>query len=157
MYLKLGLLSSLIRSSEVGCMASNQWSLPPLTSRCLWIHGRYCLPSCIYNILRTSLPSDASLAGRYFGKKGQVLDKYGAHLAAAALPSHGYSVLHNKFQSILQEMMKLGSISSEMRLSTSSSTRLETPISLPMSPMYHPTCQQGGRHTSFAGRHRSLT
>jgi hypothetical protein len=47
------------------------------------------------------------LAGRYFGKKGQQLDKYGANLAAASLPGQGHSALHNQLHSILQAMMKL--------------------------------------------------
>ena len=34
--------------------------------------------------------------GQYFGKKGQVLDRYGANLAAAALLGHGHIVLHKK-------------------------------------------------------------
>ena len=36
------------------------------------------------------------LIGRYFGKKGQVLDKYGANLAVASLPGHGHSAPYNR-------------------------------------------------------------
>lgn len=51
--------------------------------------------------------------GRYFGKKGQRLDKYGTNLAAAALPGQGHRTLHNQLQALLQAMMKLGGIFSE--------------------------------------------
>ena len=53
------------------------------------------------------------LVGRFFGKKGKRLDKYGANLAAASLPGQGHSALHNQLQSLLQAMMKLGGIQSE--------------------------------------------
>ena len=58
-------------------------------------------------------PIMAPLVGRYFGKKGKQLDKYGANLAAAPLPGQGHSALHNHLQSLIMAMMKLGGISSD--------------------------------------------
>ena len=58
-------------------------------------------------------PIMAPLAGRSFGKKGVRLDRYGANLAAAALPGQGHRRTLNKLQSILQAMMKLGGIHTE--------------------------------------------
>ena len=55
----------------------------------------------------------APVVGRFFGKNGDVLDEYGANLAAASLPGQGHRALHNALQSILQDMMKLAGISSE--------------------------------------------
>ena len=49
----------------------------------------------------------APVIGQFFGKKGKVPDKYGANLAAAALPGHGHRALHNTLQSILQNTRKL--------------------------------------------------
>ena len=48
----------------------------------------------------------AQLVGRYRGKKGAKVDKYGANLAAAVLPGQGHSVLHNQLQTLLQAIMK---------------------------------------------------
>ncbi len=48
----------------------------------------------------------APLVGRYFGKKGQKLDRFGANLAAAALlPGQGHRTTRNLIQSILQSMI----------------------------------------------------
>jgi hypothetical protein len=63
--------------------------------------------------LGQACPLMAPVVGRYFGKKGDALDKYGANLAAASLPGQGHRVLHNELQSLLQAMMKLGGIYSE--------------------------------------------
>ena len=63
--------------------------------------------------LGQACPLMAPVVGRYFGKKGQKLDKYGANLAAASLPGQGHKTLHNQLQSLLQAMMKLGGIFSE--------------------------------------------
>jgi hypothetical protein len=57
-------------------------------------------------------PFMALVTGRYFGKHGKQLNRYGTNLAAASLPGHGYCSLHNKLQSITQAMMKLGEIHS---------------------------------------------
>jgi hypothetical protein len=57
-------------------------------------------------------PLMAPVTGRYFGKCGKQLDRYGANLAASSLPGHGHRNLHNKIQSITQAMMKLGGIHS---------------------------------------------
>ena len=46
--------------------------------------------------LGQACPVIMPLVGQYFGKKGQVLDRYGANLAAAALLGHGHIVLHKK-------------------------------------------------------------
>ena len=43
-------------------------------------------------------PIIAPLVGRYFGQRGQLLDKYGRNLAAAALPGQGHRALHNAIQ-----------------------------------------------------------
>ena len=58
-------------------------------------------------------PAVAPVVGRYFRKKGTRVDPYGANLSAASLPGKGHRALHNKLQSIVQEMMKLGGIQSE--------------------------------------------
>ena len=63
--------------------------------------------------LGQACPLIKPVVGRYFEKKGQVLDKYGSNMAAAALPGQGHSALHNKPQAILQAMMKLGGVFSE--------------------------------------------
>ena len=52
-------------------------------------------------------PIIAPLVGRYLGKKGATVDKYGVNLAAATLPGQGHSVLHNQLQSLLQAIMKV--------------------------------------------------
>ena len=63
-------------------------------------------------VVTTSLgqpcPLIAPVTGRYLIKKGQVLDRYGANLAAVSLPGQGYSALHNILQAILQPMIELG-------------------------------------------------
>ena len=38
------------------------------------------------------------LVGRYFGRKGATVNRYGANLAAAALPGQEHSMLHNQLQ-----------------------------------------------------------
>ena len=43
------------------------------------------------------------------------VDKYGANLAAAVLPGQGHIVLHNKLQSMVQLIMKLGGIHLEKK------------------------------------------
>ena len=58
-------------------------------------------------------PAIAPVVGRFFGHNGTRVNAYGANLAATSLPGRGWSVLHDKLQSILQEMMKLGGIQSE--------------------------------------------
>jgi hypothetical protein len=57
-------------------------------------------------------PLMAPVIGCYFGKHGKQLDWYGANLPAASLPGHGHRSLHNKLQSIMQAMMKLGGLHS---------------------------------------------
>ena len=58
-------------------------------------------------------PMVAPLVGRYFGKNGDVVDKYGANLASAALPGQGHSALHNELQSLVQSIMKVAGVHSE--------------------------------------------
>ena len=53
-------------------------------------------------------PLVAPVPGRFFGKKGQVIDSYGANLAMAVIPGGGHRVFHNQLQSLVQAMMKLG-------------------------------------------------
>ena len=57
-------------------------------------------------------PVVAPMVGRFFGKKGEKLDKFGANLGAISLPGQGHRVVHNLLQSVIQSMMKLGGISS---------------------------------------------
>jgi hypothetical protein len=57
-------------------------------------------------------PLKAMVTGRYFKKRSEQLNWYGANLAAASLPGQGHRSLHNKLQSITQAMMKLGGIHS---------------------------------------------
>ena len=58
-------------------------------------------------------PMMAPLVGRFFGKSGEKVDKYGANLAAAALPGQGHSALHNQIQSLVQSVMKVAGVHSE--------------------------------------------
>ena len=53
-------------------------------------------------------PIMAPVEGRYFGKKGSQVDRYGANLAVASLPGQGHRVFHNRMQSLVQSIMKLG-------------------------------------------------
>ena len=46
-------------------------------------------------------PIMAPVVGRYFGKSGAQVDKYGANLAVASLSGQGHSALHNQIQSLL--------------------------------------------------------
>ncbi|EJK58418.1 hypothetical protein THAOC_21458 [Thalassiosira oceanica] len=64
--------------------------------------------------LGQACPITAPLAGRYFGKKGAVLDVYGANLAAASLPGQGHRRLHNMLQALLKSMVKLGGMYSKI-------------------------------------------
>ena len=61
----------------------------------------------IATYLEQPCPLMAVIQGRFFGKKGQVIDKYSANLAAAILPGGGHRILHNQLQSFVQAMMKL--------------------------------------------------
>ena len=56
-------------------------------------------------------PVMVPMIGRFFGKNGEKLDKFGANLGATSLPGQGHWVVHNLLQSILQSMVKLGGIS----------------------------------------------
>ena len=67
-------------------------------------------PVAVAQYLGQPCPMMAPVVGRFFGKDGQVLDEYGANLAAASLPGQGHRALHNTLQSILQDMMKLAGI-----------------------------------------------
>ena len=58
-------------------------------------------------------PVMAPIVGRFFGKKGERVDEYGANLAAAALPGQGHSTLHNELQSLMQSIMKVAGVHSE--------------------------------------------
>ena len=71
--------------------------------------------SAFATYLGQACPIIAPVVGRFFGKDGKQLDKYGANLAAAALPGQGHRTLHNQLQALLQAMMKLGGIFSEKR------------------------------------------
>ena len=64
--------------------------------------------------LRQPCPVMAPLVGHFFGKNGEKLDKFGANLGATTLPGQGHWVLHNLLQSLIQSMMKLGEISSQV-------------------------------------------
>ena len=66
----------------------------------------------IATFLGQPCPAVAPVVGRFFGKNGTRVDRYGADLASASLPGQSHRVLHNKLQSIAQEMMKLERIHS---------------------------------------------
>ena len=55
----------------------------------------------ITNYLGQPCPLMAPVVGRFFGKNGAVLDKYGANLAAASLPGQGHRTMYNKLQVIV--------------------------------------------------------
>ena len=59
-------------------------------------------------------PIIAPLVGRYFGQRGQLLDKYGRNLAAAALPGQGHRALHNAIQHLMVDILKVAGIHSHM-------------------------------------------
>jgi len=67
-------------------------------------------PVAFATYLGQACPAVAPLVGRYFGKKGTVLDEFGANLAAASLPGQGHRRLHNLLQGLLQSMMELGGV-----------------------------------------------
>ena len=50
------------------------------------------------------------LVGRYFGKSGQRVDRYGMNLVAAPLPGQGWRTIHRTVQHLVTDMMKLGGI-----------------------------------------------
>ena len=60
--------------------------------------------------LGQSYPIIAPLVGRYFGRKGATVNRYGTNLAAAALQRQEHSMLHNQLQLLLQDIMKVGGI-----------------------------------------------
>ena len=53
------------------------------------------------------------LVGRFFGKKGQVLNKYGTNLASATLPGQGFRMTHRSLQSITMSLMRVAGIISQ--------------------------------------------
>ena len=57
-------------------------------------------------------PVMATLAGRFFGKNGQVLDEYGANLAASTLPGGGHRRTHNRLVGLVMDMMKVAGVQS---------------------------------------------
>ena len=59
-------------------------------------------------------PVIAQMVGRYFGQRGQQLDKYGRNLAAASLPGQGHRALHNAIQHMMVDIMKVAGIQSHM-------------------------------------------
>jgi hypothetical protein len=67
----------------------------------------------IVTYLGQPCPIMAPLVGRYFGKNGAQLDRFGANLASSPLPGRGHRLLHNQVQSLLKSMMKLAGISAE--------------------------------------------
>ena len=64
--------------NAIGYMGDNVFQVAMMT-----YHGHPC-------------PIIASLVGRYFGKKGAKVDRYGANLSAAVLPGQGHIVLYNQ-------------------------------------------------------------
>jgi len=59
-------------------------------------------------------PVIASMVGRYFGQRGQQIDKYGRNLAAASLPGQGHRALHNAIQHLMVDIMKVAGIHSHI-------------------------------------------
>ena len=49
----------------------------------------------IMTYLGMPCPVMTPAVGRFFGKNGDKLDKFGANLGAASLPGQGHQVLHN--------------------------------------------------------------
>ena len=50
------------------------------------------------------------LVGRFFGKKGSVVDDFGANLAASTLPGGGHRRSHNRLVGLVMEMMKVAGV-----------------------------------------------
>jgi len=46
----------------------------------------------------------------FFGKKGSVLDEFGANLAASTLPGGGHRRSHNRLVGLVMEMMKVAGV-----------------------------------------------
>ena len=46
------------------------------------------------------------VVGMFFGKDGKRLDRFGANLAAAALPGYGSRVLHGKIQRVVVDIIR---------------------------------------------------
>ena len=93
-------------------------------------------------------PTITPVVGTSFGRKGARVDQYGANLAAAALPGQGHSVLHNKLQSMVQSMMKLGSIHLEKEAANFLLGKVGDPLMI--SYMNHVARQTNTRRTTHA-------
>ena len=65
-------------------------------------------------LLGQPFPAAAPVVGRYFRERGTRVDPYGANLSAVSLTGKGHCAFHNELYSIVQEMMKIGGIQSEM-------------------------------------------
>ena len=93
-------------------------------------------------------PNLAALVGRFFGKKGDKLDEYGANLASACLPGAGFRIIHNKQQDLIVSMMKLAGIHSVKE----AINFLQGKVGDPFMKRYaeHLTSQEGRRNAPHA-------
>ena len=99
------------------------WSREGCTSMSsMWLHSPpdqfgfiedplFCVIFATY--LGQPCPAITPVVGKILGSSGTRVDAYGANLSAALLPGKGHQGLHDKLQSILQDMVKLGGIQSE--------------------------------------------
>ena len=101
----------------------------------VWLHSSpdhfgYIEDPALQVVMATYLgqpcPAITRVVGRFFGSKRARVDQYRANLTEAALLGQRHSVLHNKLQSMVQLMMKLGVFIRRRRRSTSSLARWET-------------------------------
>ena len=85
----------------------------------VWLHSSpdhfgYIEDPALQVVMATYLgqpcPAITRVVGRFFGSKRARVDQYRANLTEAALLGQRHSVLHNKLQSMVQSMMKLGII-----------------------------------------------
>ena len=93
-------------------------------------------------------PNLTNLVGQYFGKKGDILDEYGANLASASLPGGGFRIIHNKLQDLIWSMMKVAGIHSVKE----AVNFLQGKVGNPYMQRYtdHQTSQEGGRNSPYA-------
>ena len=57
-----------------------------------------------------AFPIIAPMVGRYFGRKGKRLDKYGMNLSADAKPGRGHQSLHDQLLHMMVSMMKVAGV-----------------------------------------------
>ena len=60
--------------------------------------------------LGQACPIIAPMVGRYFGRNGKRLDKYGMNLSADTLPGRGHRALHDKLKHMMVSMMNVAGV-----------------------------------------------